>query len=155
MMSWTRHGKGTEEQEGRRKDGGGGEGKNVPASHHEDKGHEGHDEERGGCGVAAGRGSRRTARVHGNRCDEEKMRSSMRRRRREEASKWLQTLGPVTHTCRPRWIWKKRKKRVRRRSSARRAVDSRERAREESEKENSAREEDEGRQQVQRRAQWS
>ena len=39
MMSWTRHGKekgngGTEEQEGRRKDGGGGEGKNVPASHH-------------------------------------------------------------------------------------------------------------------------
>ena len=42
MMSWTRHGKekgngSTEEQEGRRKDGGGGEGKNVPASHHEDK----------------------------------------------------------------------------------------------------------------------
>ena len=42
MMSWTRHGKekgngGTEEQEGRRKDGVGGEGKNVPASHHEDK----------------------------------------------------------------------------------------------------------------------
>ena len=41
-MSWTRHGKGegnggTEEQEGRRKDGGGGEGKNVPASHHEDR----------------------------------------------------------------------------------------------------------------------
>ena len=38
---WTRHGKekgrgGTEEQEGRRKDGGGGDGKNVPASHHED-----------------------------------------------------------------------------------------------------------------------
>ena len=42
MMSWTRHGKGegnggTEKQEGRRKDGGGGEGKNVPASHHEDR----------------------------------------------------------------------------------------------------------------------
>ena len=42
MMSWTRHGKGkgnggTEEQEGRRKDGNGGEGKNVSAPHHEDR----------------------------------------------------------------------------------------------------------------------
>ena len=51
MMSWTRHGKekgngGTEEQEGRRKDGGGAEGKNVPASHHEERENEGHDEER-------------------------------------------------------------------------------------------------------------
>ena len=77
---------GTEEQEGRRKDGGGGEGKNVPASHHEDRDMRGamKSEEDVELQQAVEVGEQQEC--TGTVVTRKKMRSSMRRRRHEEAS---------------------------------------------------------------------
>ena len=120
MMSWTRHGKGegnggTEKQEGRRKDGGGG-------AHHEDRDTRGamKSEEEVELQQAVEVGEqqecwRTVEEEQWQRGDEEKdeeeHETKKTRRSITSGSKWRQTLGPVHHIYRLRFVGSGRRRR--------------------------------------------